>query len=219
MALTSDSSSGRRSNIFDAPAPALPVAQGAPVANRSIFAAPQPSAAAGHARRSVGRRPRRVWVVGKRRAALAAALVGLAATAAPLSVLVANLGDPQRNAEREQPRPVLGNPKWAARPAKPARASRRPRQQLRQRGATTRDHDARSRSQRRPLAGARPPLTASPRPATPPAGVPARSLSAPATAAPVPAPAPVPPPPAAEANSPEGRAPVPVPEGAPPQFM
>jgi hypothetical protein len=214
MALTSDSSSGRRSNIFDVPAPALPAAQGAPVANRSIFAAPQPTAA-GNARRPVGRRPRRVWAVGKRRAALAAALVGLASAAAPLSVLVANLGDPQRNAEREQPRPVLGNPKWAARPAKPARASRRPRQQLRQRGATTRDQDARSRSQRRPLAGARPPLTASPRPAAPPAGVPAPSLSAPAPASPVPAP----PPPAAGANPPERRAPVPVPEGAPPQFM
>ena len=165
-----------------------PPLEGAPVANRSIFAAPQPSAAAGHARRPVGRRPRRVWAVGKRRAALAAALVGLASAAAPLSVLVANLGDPQRSAEREQPRPVLGNPKWAARLAKPARASRRPRQQLRQRGATTRDHDARSRSQRRPLAGARPPLTASSRPAAPPAGVPARSLRAPAPAAPVPAP-------------------------------
>jgi hypothetical protein len=218
MALTSDSSSGRRSNIFDVPAPALPAAQGAPVANRSIFAAPQPSVAAGHPRRPVGRRPRRVWAVGKRRAALAAALVGLASAAAPLSVLVANLGDPQRSAEREQPRPVLGNPKWAARLAKPARASRRLRQQLRQGGATTRDHDARSRS-RRPLAGTRPPLSASSRPAAPPAGGPARSLRAPAPAAPVPAPAPAPPPPAAGANPPERRAPVPVPEGAPPQFM
>src|SRR5215210_2026053 len=219
MPLTSDSSTCRRSNIFDVPAPALPAPEGASVANRSIFAAPQPSAAAGHARRPVGRRAWRVWAVGKRWAALAAALVGLAATAAPLSVLVANLGDPQRSAEREQPRPVLGNPKWAARPAKPARASRRPRQQLRQRGATTRDQDARSRSQRRPLAGARPPLTASPRPDAPPAGVPARSLSAAAPAAPVPAPAPGPPPPAAGANPRERRAPVPVPEGAPPQFM
>src|SRR5688572_10959407 len=122
MPLTSDSSKGRRGNIFDVPAPALPAAEGAPVANRSIFAAPQPSAAAGHPRRPVGRL-RRVWAVGKRRAALAAALVGLASAAAPLSVLVADLGDPQRSAEREQPRPVLGNPKWAARPAKPARAS------------------------------------------------------------------------------------------------
>jgi hypothetical protein len=215
MPLTSDSSSGRRGNIFDVAAPALPAAEGAPVANRSIFAAPQPSVAAGHPRRPVGRRPRRVWAVGKRRAALAAALICLASAAAPLNALVANLGDPQRSAEREQPRPVLGNPKWAARPAKLARASRRPRQQLRQRGATTRDHDARSRSQRRPLEGARPPLTASPRPAAPPAGVPAPSLSAPAPASPVPAP----PPPAAGANPPERRAPVPVPEGAPPQFM
>ena len=215
MALTSNSTNDERRNVFDVSAPVLASPEGTAGAGRSIFAAPQPSAAAGHARRPVGRRAWQVWEVGKRWAALAAALVGLAAAAAPLSVLVANLGDPQRSAEREQPRPALGNPKWAARPAKLARASRRPRQQLRQRGATTRDRDVRSRSQRRPLAGALPPLTASPRPATPPAGVPARSLSAPAPASPVPAP----PPPAAGANPPERRAPVPVPEGAPPQFM
>src|SRR4051794_7505354 len=123
MPLTSDSPSGRRGNIFDLAAPALPAAEGAPAANRSIFAAPQPSAAAGPARSPVERRPRRVWAVGKRRAALAAALICLASAAAPLSALVANLRDPQRSAEREQPRPALGNPKWAARPAKLARAS------------------------------------------------------------------------------------------------
>src|SRR5215207_730705 len=211
MPFMSDNSSGRRGNILDVPAAALQAAEGAPVANRSIFAAPQPSAAAGHRRRPGGRRPRPVWAIRRRRATLAAALVGLAVAVVPLSVLVANRGDPQRSAEREQPRPVLSNPEWASRPAKPAPALRRPRQQLRQRGATTRDHDARSRSQRRPFAGTRPPVTPSPPPAAPAAGAPAPSLSPPTPAAPVPPPA--------GANPPERRAPVPVPEGAPPQFM
>jgi hypothetical protein len=211
MPFTSDSSSGRRGNIFDVPAPALPAAEGTPVANRSIIAAPQPSAAAGHGRRPGGQRPRRVRAIRMRRATLAAALVGLAAAVVPLSVLVANRGDPQRNAEREQPRPVPGNPEWASRLAKPARALRRPRQQLRQRGATTRGRDARSRSQRRPLAGTRPPVTASPPPAAPAAGVPAPPLSPPPPAATLPPPA--------GANPPDRGGPVPVPEGAPPQFM
>ena len=215
MPFTSDSSNDERRNVFDVPAPVLASPEGAAGAGRSIFAAPQATSASSRRMRAHHRRhARRVWAMLGPRAARAAGLVILAcAAAAPLTVLVANHGDSDPSTERRVSDPSVDRPESATRPAVPPRGSRGPRSRPRERGSARRERRV-GRPSRRPWgARRRPPVTASPRPASPPAAAPPPPS---APRAPEPAPATTPP---AGPNQPDRPAPVPVPEGAPPQFM
>src|SRR5215211_3140386 len=211
MGLTSDSSGGARRNVFDVAAPVPAAPDGVTDPSGSIFAAPRAASAAFGCAHAQSRR-RRLPAIPRLASARAVALLALACAAVALpSAVFVKRGEPELSTERQEER-LGGKSESAARPTKPAQASRAPRQEARRSDAAARERRVRSRRQRaRPRVGRSPRLGAAP--TTAPSPVP----PAPEI---VPAPVPVPQPPAPVGpRVPERRLPAPVPAGAPPQFM